>query len=347
MIRVGIVGLGFMGWIHWLAWRKVRGVRVTAVCDRKPGRLRGDWRGLRGNFGPPGEKVDLGGAIGYLDWRDLLRDPAVDVVDITLPTAFHAEAAIVGLAAGKHVLCEKPMALSSRDCRRMIRAAERAGRMLLVAHVLPFFPEYAWALKVIRSGKYGPLIRAWFKREISEPTWLTDYWSADKIGGPMFDLHVHDAHFARLLFGMPRSVHASGNLRAGVPKLWSSFYRYSDRSLSVSNSCGVRDGCRWSFNHGYQISLRTRYLKFDFALIDGRGKYFVEPQICYGDEICRPVRLRGGGPLDAFTAELRAAVRCVRTGAQTDILSPTIACDAVRMCEAEAKSIVRGRTVPL
>ena len=111
MIRVGIVGLGFMGWIHWLAWRKVRSAQVAAICTRDQRRLTGDWRGIRGNFGPPGEQVDLSGITAYANLDDLLGDEQIDVVDITLPTYLHAETTIRALTAGKHVLCEKPMAL--------------------------------------------------------------------------------------------------------------------------------------------------------------------------------------------------------------------------------------------
>ena len=61
MVRIGIVGVGFMGWIHWLAARRLKGAQVTAVCSRDAKKLAGDWRGIRGNFGPPGEMVDLSG----------------------------------------------------------------------------------------------------------------------------------------------------------------------------------------------------------------------------------------------------------------------------------------------
>ncbi|MCI0491533.1 MAG: Gfo/Idh/MocA family oxidoreductase, partial [Planctomycetes bacterium] len=67
MIRVGILGIGFMGWVHWLTWRKLRGARIAAVCEQDPRRLTGDWRDIKGNFGPPGEQVDLTGVTAYAD----------------------------------------------------------------------------------------------------------------------------------------------------------------------------------------------------------------------------------------------------------------------------------------
>ena len=61
MINVGLAGIGFMGWIHWLAYQKVPGIRVTAIASQNPKKRAGDWRSIQGNFGPPGEQVDLAG----------------------------------------------------------------------------------------------------------------------------------------------------------------------------------------------------------------------------------------------------------------------------------------------
>src|SRR5437764_736073 len=82
MLCVGLVGIGFMGWIHYLSYRKTKGVKLAAVCTRDERRLGGDWRGIRGNFGPPGEQVDLSGVAKYSDLDDLLADKSIDLVDI-------------------------------------------------------------------------------------------------------------------------------------------------------------------------------------------------------------------------------------------------------------------------
>src|SRR5688500_8925997 len=111
MVRVGIVGIGFMGMIHYLAYQKVRGARVEAICARDPKKRAGDWRGIQGNFGPPGGQMDLRGVAAYAELDEMLADPAIDLVDLCLPPALHAEAAVAAFKAGKHVLCEKPIAL--------------------------------------------------------------------------------------------------------------------------------------------------------------------------------------------------------------------------------------------
>src|SRR4051812_24397891 len=107
MKRIGIVGIGFMGMIHYLAARKLKGARVTAICSRDPKKLAGDWRGIRGNFGPPGEMMDLSKVKKYDRLDALLADPDLDLIDVCNPTDQHAPTALAALRAGKHVLVEK------------------------------------------------------------------------------------------------------------------------------------------------------------------------------------------------------------------------------------------------
>src|SRR5438132_9158215 len=101
MVRIGIVGVGFMGMIHYLAARKLKGARVTALCSRDPKKRSGDWRGIRGNFGPPGQQMDLSKVKTYAELDDMLDDPDLDMVDICNPTAQHGPTAIKALKAGK------------------------------------------------------------------------------------------------------------------------------------------------------------------------------------------------------------------------------------------------------
>src|SRR5436189_5412843 len=164
MVRIGIVGIGFMGMIHYLAARKLQGAKVVAVCSRDEKKLGGDWRSIQGNFGPRGEMMDLSGIKKYRRLDDLLGDPEIDLVDICNPTHLHPETAIKALQAGKHVLVEKCIALDPRDADAMVQAAAKAKRLLMVAHVLPFFTEFAYAAEAIREGRHGTLLGAHCKR---------------------------------------------------------------------------------------------------------------------------------------------------------------------------------------
>jgi predicted dehydrogenase len=345
LIRAGIVGVGFMGWIHWLAYRRLRGMQVAAVCTRSKRRLAGDWRGIQGNFGPPGEQVDLSGLGRYDQLDDLLADERIDLIDITLPTSCHADVAIRALEAGKHVLCEKPMSLRLADCRRMVAAAKKARRQLCVAHVLPFFPEYQWARKVIDGGKYGHLRGGAFRRVIANPQWMKDFWSPDHIGGPMLDLHVHDAHFIRFLFGMPAEVTTTGRLRNGLPEFWHSQFRFAERDLVVEATSGTIDQPGRAFEHGFEIHLERATIAFQFAVIGGDARYLLEPTLWNNKGRVQQPKLAGGDPVEAFVAELREVAECVRAGRPSRILGAELAQDAMRICEKQSASLLRGKPV--
>src|SRR3954452_17117109 len=101
--------------------------------------------------------MDLSGQKGYADFGELLADPRVDLVDLCVPNDEHARLAIRALEAGKHVLVEKPIALTTADADAMVAAAAASGKLLMVAQVLPFFPEFAYAAEAVRSGRHGAL----------------------------------------------------------------------------------------------------------------------------------------------------------------------------------------------
>src|SRR5438128_2051901 len=234
MIRIGIVGVGFMGMIHYLAAQNLQGARVTALCSRDPKKLSGDWRGIRGNFGPPGEVMDLSGIKQYDRLEALLADPDVDLVDVCNPTHLHAPTAMAALKAGKHVLVEKAIALDPKEADAMLRVANQARKLLMVAHVLPFFPEFAFAAAAIRGGKYGRLLGAHFKRVISRPDWSAEIADPSKTGGPVVDLHIHDTHFIGLVCGVPGKVFSSGLEENGTVQYLTTQYLYGTDGPTVS-----------------------------------------------------------------------------------------------------------------
>src|SRR5947207_12271509 len=111
MVGIGIVGVGFMGMIHYRGARNLKGAQVTALCSRDAKKLAGDWRDIRGNFGPRGEMMDLSGVKKFDRLDKMLADPDIDLIDICNPTHLHPETALAALQAGKHVLVEKAVAL--------------------------------------------------------------------------------------------------------------------------------------------------------------------------------------------------------------------------------------------
>jgi predicted dehydrogenase len=346
MIRVGIAGIGFMGWIHYLAYQKVRGVKLVAVAEPNAKRLAGDWRDIKGNFGPPGEMVDLSSMSRYSDFHEMFADPDVDVVDLCLPPAMHADAAVAAAKAGKHVFCEKPMALNTADCRRMVAAAQQAGKLLFIGHVLPFVPEYAHALKIVREGKFGRLLGGSFKRVISDPLWLKDFYDPQRVGGPMLDLHIHDAHFIRLLFGQPTAVTSRGRMRGDVVEYFNTFFEFADPSLVVSATSGVVNQQGRPFTHGFEIQLEKATLNYELGVYGDQVEVMPLKVLPANGKVVRP-KLSGADMPDAFVDEIKEVVKCVTAGQPSPTLDGDLARDAVVLCHKQTESVKKGKTVKI
>ena len=340
MIRIGITGIGFMGWIHYLATRGLQNSKLAAVCSRDQKKLAGDWTAIRGNFGPPGEMVDLSTLKKYESLDKMLADPDIDLVDICNPTHLHPETAIAALKAGKHVLVEKAIALTPDQADAMLAAAKQANRLLMVAHVLPFFPEFAYAAQVTRSGQFGKLLGGHFKRVISRPDWSADIGDAAKTGGPAIDLHIHDTHFIGLLCGVPTSVFSTGVVEKDVVQHLTTQYLYGPSGPSVTCSSGAVAMSGRQFVHGYEIYFKKATLVYEsgtcpLTLLTSDGKS------------SHPELLGGGDPISAFTMEIQAAVDGVVAGKSPDLLSAQLARDALAMCFKECESVKTGKVVAM
>jgi predicted dehydrogenase len=201
MLRVGIVGVGFMGNAHALGWVKT------------PARI-------GGFYALDIERAQIFAdqhlAAVYDDFDALLAD--VDVVDICTPTYLHHEMVLRAAAAGKHILCEKPLALTVAEGREMVEACKQAGVHLLIGHVVRFFPEYALAKQTVDQGEIGNvavvrLTRCSFQPRLSYENWFLD---PQKSGGMMLDLMIHDFDYARWVAGDVESVFAK-NVRSSDP----------------------------------------------------------------------------------------------------------------------------------
>lgn len=344
MLKAAIAGVGFMGWIHYLAYQRSAHATLHAFCSRDPKKQAGDWTSIRGNFGPPGGHIDLSGLKVYQTLEQIVEDPEVDLVDICLPPHLHADAACLALQAGKHVLCEKPLGLSTEDCDRILDMAAKASRQVLVAQVLPYMGQFQFAYQASQAGTYGRPLRGHFKRIISPPDWIPDFYQARKVGGPLIDLHVHDAHFVRLLFGMPRRVMCSAEMREGVVKFCYSLMEFAEPGVIVGTSSGVSDQTARPFCHGFDIQFERAEMQFELSALSngvdvlplkvlGQDGNAVSPELAEGDEVT------------AFAAEIDDCVDSIRSGRIEPRLDGVVARDAIHICQCLQQSAETGRWI--
>ena len=239
MIRIGIVGVGFMGMIHYLAARKLQGAgRSRSVVATKPSS-----RAIGGRF-----RATLGRAA-----RSWISPASRNIGNLT--TCWPTRISTSSISAIRPTCMRrrpnrrsrpvsmfwwrKPSRSTTADADAMVAAARQAQRLLMVAHVLTFVPEFAFAARTTRSGEFGKLQGGHFRRIISRPDWSSAIGDATKTGGPAVDLHIHDTHFIGLVCGVPPRVFATGVQTGGAVSYLTTQYLYGPGGPVVSCSSGA------------------------------------------------------------------------------------------------------------
>jgi predicted dehydrogenase len=207
-IRVGIIGVGWGSVVQTPAFRMVPELEVAAICSRRPE-----------SVAAAAEK--LGIADTSTDWESFVQRDDLDVISVCTPVGLHAEQAIAVVEAGKHLLCEKPQALTAADAKRMLDAAEQAG----VAHAVCFENRYEnqrlQVSQMIEDGYLGQPFAAqshtiadyWHPSRGLQSEWM---YKTDEGGGYLMGMSSHDIDFLCHLFGEPVSVCA--DVRSSVPR---------------------------------------------------------------------------------------------------------------------------------
>lgn len=194
--RIAVLGAGFMGGTHARAYHQRDDVEIAAIYARSGRRAQDLANELDSTFTDDLDRV--------------LRNDSIEAVDICLPTPVHRSTVEAALAAGKHVLLEKPLAMTVEDGDALTAAYEKTDRVFMVAHVLRFWPEYVELKRVIDSGELGKPISASTARRQPFPEWSALFKRADQTGGAIFDMLIHDYDVLNWVLGSPSSVMAHG-----------------------------------------------------------------------------------------------------------------------------------------
>jgi predicted dehydrogenase len=197
-----------MGSTHAGAFANMNGVELAAVCTHNLQALSGDFQFSGGNLNRETQVHDFSKVRKCSDWSEIVRDSELDAVDICLPTDLHAPVAIDAMRAGKHVLCEKPLALTAADCDRMIAESEPRDRVLMAAQVLRFWPAYTYLERFVKLREYGETLSATFIRRCGVPDWSRWLTDDSRSGGAVLDMLIHDIDQALWLFGTPDRIAA-------------------------------------------------------------------------------------------------------------------------------------------
>jgi predicted dehydrogenase len=327
-LRVVIVGCGFMGRMHASVYRLLPEVELLGAVDRNPAKAAA--------FAEEFEATGLGSL------EDALGAPEVDVIDVCLPTDLHASTTIQALEAGKHAMCEKPMALTVAECEAMSDAAKRADRRLMIGHCIRFWPEYAELKRLIDSGELGALTSLSLLRYGAFPSWASDNWMANeaRTGGGALDMHIHDTDFALYALGTPDSLQSWGT--------------YDGRGMSQIFTTMTFGKAVCHLEGGWNLPRATPF-KHAFRAIFERGAAIMDagPLTVYSEDGARVVEFEaleaaGGGNISSlggyyhelkyFAGRILAGEPFETVTPETSTLSVKTVLEEIRLAKLASKS---------
>ncbi|NSW89576.1 MAG: Gfo/Idh/MocA family oxidoreductase [Firmicutes bacterium] len=334
MVKVGLIGLGFMGRTHLDNYIRLESegypVKLTAICDIDSEKFKGKF--VEGNIGVGNADYDFSKYNLYTCIDEMLEKENVDYVDITLPTYLHAEVTIKALEKGFHVLCEKPMARTSKECRQMIEAAKKNGEKLMIGQCLRFWPEYEILKEYVDSGKFGKVTGAYFYRGGGSPIWSYQNWllQKDKSGGCLLDQHIHDVDMINWLFGKPEKVStiAKNIIPGSGYDIVSTNYIYEDGKV-----INAQDDWTLNGDYGFEMLYRVNFEKGNLIFKDGKliinpndGKSFV-PE--YPNEM-------------GYYREIKYFIDCILNDKPITVAPPESTMETISIAEAEEASADNG-----
>ena len=335
-IKVGLIGFGFMGTTHWDIYGGLKGIEVTALADVDPAKRRGDVSSVFGNIGnrDNSKPIDLKKVAVYADPFELIRKADVDIIDICVPTPYHADLAVAALKSGKNVFCEKPLCRTAAEVTQIVAAAKKAKGFFNVGLCVRAWPEYRAAWEYFRSGKAGKMLSATFKRVspgVDGNSWRNWYMDGKVSGGALLDLHVHDVDEVNYFFGKPRAVQAVGAnvCSKGAIDHVVATYDYGDGRLVMAEG-GWEQAKGATFEMSFTIVCEKATLKLDstgFNIFLKNGKK-VTPKLDVKN-----------GPT-GWHQELAYFVSCIQKGVKpTKYQTVDSVATTMKMVFAEEKSV--------
>ena len=342
-IKVGIIGIGFMGSTHFRIYNNHPLAEIKAIADIDEAKLRGDWSKIIGNIGDADNNVpvDLSGINTYSDAYELINNPDIDLVDICLPTYLHAEYTIAALRAGKHVLCEKPIARNVKQARDILKASKKSKKFLMIGMCIRFWPEYQHAYQLVKSGKLGKIKTATFKRvapSTAGNSW-EDWFMKNKLSGSaLTDLHLHDTDAIHYFIGKPKKVRSFGlkgfRSDSGIDHVFTN-YEF-DKDMLV-------------FAEGGWAAAGATPFEMSFMVVGEKGTIRLSEsgyKIIYEDGTTESPSPAKPGLPTGWHVEIDYFLRCIKENKKPDeYLTIDQMVDSLAIIEAEKKSVNKNKTI--
>lgn len=324
-MKVAVLGCGGLGNVHAGIYSKLDGVELTGLCD------------IKIEFANALSKKT--GAPTFQSFEQMLAEAEFDAISITLPSYLHKEYTLLAAKAKKHVISEKPIALTLEDAKEMIDCCEENGVRLFVGHVVRFFPEYVNMKQTIDQGTIGRPAVAHASRIGPHPGETKDWYKdATKSGGVITDLMIHDLDFLRWSLGEINTVYAMGHT--------SEHLDYALVTLQFSNGAVANVESNWGFPGPFHTkaeiagsdgliaanSLKSSSLQIHKAATSENSSFVTVPE--------------SPGFRSPYELELEHFITCIKTGSEP-IVTANDAYKALELAQAAKESIRTGKAVHL
>ncbi|NLG49901.1 MAG: Gfo/Idh/MocA family oxidoreductase [Chloroflexi bacterium] len=327
-VRLAILGAGTIGTIHALCSLEAPEATVTAV-----------WSHTYSRAQALAQRLDCA---AYASLEEAVTSPDVDAVLVCTPTFLHEEHALKAIAAGKHVICEKPLARDLPSASRLIAAAQQAGVLLLVAHVVRFSPDFCQLRDAVRAGAVGQPAVVRMSRASSFPHGSQEWHNQPALsGGVVLDMGIHDLDWLLWTFGPARRVYAKGLYGRGLDCL-----DYALLTIRLQNETIAHVECSWAEPEGFRVHGE---IAGDAGLLD----YDSLNSTALSIDLRQPPETPPGVNVPtSFTAEspyvtqLRHFCRCIQ-GQEQPLITPQEAYESLRLALAALESITTNRPVQL
>lgn len=318
-MKVAMIGVGGMGGVHYGEYKNIKDAEIVAVCDVRLDMLK--------------EKTEGDNVRLYTDYREMLEKEKPELVDVCTPTYLHAEPVIAALESGAHVICEKPMAISLEDTKRMIEAAEKSGKLLMIAQVVRFMQAYAYLRDVIKSEKYGKLVHMDMKRISGTPMWSWEDWMRDekKSGHMMLDLMIHDIDYMQSIFGAPKDVNGLYHPLKNNSNYAQTNYIYDDFTVSIV--AGWFNG-NPEFDMGATAIFQDGYVIVDNGKVIDNGE-----EVNFEDSGIASETGINLSNVDGYACEIMYFMDCIKNGKKPEMSLPESAAYSVQMVKETLKKI--------
>ena len=320
-MKVGLIGIGGMGNVHFNCYKKIDGMEI-AVADIRVDMAK--------------EKINNESIPVYASYEEMIKAEKPDFVDICTPSYMHTDMAVKAMELGCHVLCEKPMSISSGEAQRMIEAKEKYGKLLMTAHVVRFMAPYVYLKSVVDSGELGKPVHIIMHRLSEAPKWSWENWMLDtaKSGGVTLDLSVHDIDFMQYVFGQPKSIEASYHDLKDNSNYVSSTFFYDGFSVQT---VGAWYNASVPFHAEYLAVFENGYVESKGGKVTNNGK---EVSLTVGDTSENTgINLSGA---DGYADEIAYFMDCIKNNREPARVSPESSLTSVKLVEeilAKAKIV--------